>query len=53
MNKRVFLIHGWGGSPTTDFLPWAKEELGKLGYEVITPDMPDTDYPKIETWYPI
>ena len=50
--KRVIIVHGWGGSSKTDFLPWAKEELEKLGYEVITPDMPDTDYPKIETWVP-
>lgn len=52
MNKRVVIVHGWGGSPKSDFLPWAKKELERLGYEVLIPDMPDTDNPKIEKWVP-
>lgn len=52
MKKRVIIVHGWGGSPDTDFLPWAKEELKKKGYKVITPAMPDPDNPRIETWVP-
>lgn len=51
-NKRVIIVHGWGGSPESDFLSWAKEELEKKDYEVITPAMPDPNYPKIETWIP-
>lgn len=50
--KRAIIVHGWGGSAEKDFLPWAKEELENLGYEVIVPNMPDTDYPKIEKWVP-
>lgn len=52
MNKRVIIVHGWSGSPERDFLPWAKVELEKKGYEVILPNMPETDYPKIEKWVP-
>ena len=52
MTKRVIIVHGWGGSPETDFLPWAKEELQKKGYDVTTPVMPETDYPKMEKWVP-
>lgn len=52
MNKRVIIVHGWSGSSDRDFLPWAKEELEKKGYEVIVPNMPETDYPKIENWVP-
>lgn len=52
MNKRVIIVHGWGGSPQTDFLPWAKKELETKGYEMTVPTMPDTDYPKIEKWVP-
>ena len=52
MINRLIIVHGWGGSPETDFLPWAKEELQKKSYEVITPVMPETDYPKIEKWVP-
>lgn len=47
---RVFLIHGWGGSPQGDWLPWAAKQLVEKGYEVIAPQMPDTDTPVIEVW---
>lgn len=47
---RVFLIHGWGGSPQGDWLPWAAKELSHKGYEVIAPAMPDTDTPIIKVW---
>jgi len=50
MNKRVFIIHGWGGSPSKDWMPWASSELKNRGFEVITPSMPDTDVPKIDVW---
>ena len=50
--KRVIIVHGWSGSPNTDFLPWAKEGLERKGYQVIVPAMPDTDTPKIENWVP-
>lgn len=50
--SRVIIVHGLGGSPDGDFLPWAKEELQKKGYEVIVSSMPDPDSAKIETWIP-
>lgn len=50
MKNRIFLIHGWGGNPNIDWFPWAKKELEQKGYEVIVPEMPDPDYPKIEPW---
>jgi len=31
-------------------MPWLKEELEKKGFEVIAPQMPNTDYPKIDEW---
>lgn len=48
--KRIFIIHGWGGSSKGDWLPWLKAELAKLGHQVVVPDMPDTDEPVIEKW---
>ncbi len=50
MNKRVFIIHGWGGSPKKDWLPWAISSLQDKGYEVVVPFMPDTDNPQITSW---
>lgn len=50
MKKRVIIVHGWGGSPTNDWLGWATQAFQEKGYEVITPLMPDTDNPVIEKW---
>ncbi len=48
--KRVFIIHRWEGGAGDDWRPWLKTELEKKGYEVIVPDMPDTNVPVIEKW---
>lgn len=48
--KRVFLVHGWEGSPENCWFPWLKRELEARGFEVYAPAMPDTDHPKIEPW---
>ena len=48
--KKVYLIHGWGGSSEGGWFDWLKEELPKKGFEVKAFDMPNTDEPKIEKW---
>ena len=48
--SRVFIIHGWGGNPKKEWFPWAKKEISNLGFEVVVPEMPDTNYPKIGLW---
>lgn len=48
--KRVFVIHGWGGSSQKDWIPWVREQLQQKGYTAIAPDMPDTDVPVIRVW---
>lgn len=50
MNKRIIIIHGWGGSPTDDWIGWAAEVFREKGYEVVTPEMPDTNNPIIGKW---
>lgn len=52
MNRRVIIVHGWGGSPQSDFFPWLRQELERMNYEVVIPAMPDTDNPRIEKWVP-
>ncbi|KKU54031.1 MAG: hypothetical protein UX75_C0029G0017 [Candidatus Moranbacteria bacterium GW2011_GWE2_47_10] len=52
MKKRVFIIHGWGGSPEGGCLPWLKSKLEKNNFEVIAPQMPNTEEPKIREWVP-
>jgi predicted alpha/beta hydrolase family esterase len=48
--KRVIIVHGWGGHPDEAWMPWLSRELTARGYEVVVPEMPDTDHPRIETW---
>ncbi|MBI5357009.1 hypothetical protein HZB78_05395 [Candidatus Collierbacteria bacterium] len=50
MNRRVFIIHGWGGNPENDWIPWVKSQISNKGFEVIVPKMPDTNNPRIEPW---
>lgn len=50
--QRVFIIHGWSGSPEGGWFGWLKSELEAQGFKVIAPQMPETDEPKIETWVP-
>lgn len=48
--ERIFLIHGWGGSPKKDWFPWAAAELNNRGYQVSVPEMPEPGNPKIDAW---
>lgn len=50
MKKRVFIVHGWGGSPDEGWFPWLSKKLKEKGFVVEVPEMPDTNNPKIETW---
>jgi len=50
MKKKVYLIHGWGGSSREEWFDWLKKELLNKGFEVKAFDMPNTENPKIEDW---
>ena len=50
MTKRVFIIHGWQGSPNGNWFPWLKERLGSRGFVVSVPEMPNPDYPELSQW---
>ena len=50
MSKRVFIVHGWSGSPYKDWIPWLKSELQTRGFEAYAPEMPDPDEPDIAEW---
>lgn len=43
--KRVIIIHGWEGSPESNWFPWLKKELQSRGFEAVVPTMPNTDHP--------
>ena len=48
--KKVILIHGWGGYPGEAWQSWLKKELDPKDFEVETPEMPDTETPRIDAW---
>lgn len=49
--KKVYVIHGWGGSSSNEgWFGWLDKELKKRKMEMVMFDMPETDHPKIESW---
>jgi len=50
MFKKAILVHGWEGDPDNNWFPWLKQELINRGYEVVAPQLPDSDHPKLEPW---
>ncbi len=48
--KRVYLIHGWEGYPDNNWFPWLKKELEARSFEVIIPNMPNSDAPVKSVW---
>ena len=49
--KTIYLIHGWGGSDSSErWFGWLKEEMKKKGFNIISFNMPNTNNPKIEEW---
>ncbi len=47
---KAFIIHRWGGNPDEGLYKWLASELESRGFEVIVPEMPDTDNPQINSW---
>ncbi|MBA3733331.1 serine hydrolase family protein [Patescibacteria group bacterium] len=48
--KRVFIIHGWEGNTENNWFPWIKNNLETKGFNVIIPEMPDTETPVKAVW---
>ena len=48
--RKVILIHGWDGSPEREWFPWIREKLEKGGYEVVCPNLPEANHPKLGPW---
>src|SRR5258708_7538397 len=51
--KRAIIIHCWGGKADYAWYPWVKARLEERGYEVVIPNMPNTDEPQLTEWLPI
>jgi predicted alpha/beta hydrolase family esterase len=48
--KKVYIVHGWDGSPNEPLFLWLDKELTQKGYEVFRVSMPTPETPIIETW---
>jgi predicted alpha/beta hydrolase family esterase len=51
--RRVVIIHCWGGYSEYCWYPWAKNELERAGFNVLVPNMPDTEKPQLSKWLPM
>jgi uncharacterized protein len=49
-NKRVFVVHGWKGKPSSNWFPWLKEWLKLCNVEVHVLEMPNADKPQLDEW---
>ncbi|MDD3284158.1 MAG: leucine--tRNA ligase [Patescibacteria group bacterium] len=48
--KKVLILHGISGSSKSNWYLSLKKDLEKMNYEVIVPDMPDSDKPVVKKW---
>lgn len=52
VQKKLIIVHGWEGSPNSDWLPWLRGEMERRGWEVHVPALPNAKNPKIHEWLP-
>ncbi len=50
MPKRVFIVHGWDGSPEEGWFPWLKKNLTDRGFKPRILEMPNPGEPIIKDW---
>lgn len=50
MGKQVYIIHGYGASPSSHWFPWLKEKLLADDHQVSVLHMPNSSNPKKEEW---
>jgi uncharacterized protein len=50
VGKQVYIIHGYGASPTNHWFPWLKEKLVADDHQVSVLHMPNSSDPKKEEW---
>ncbi len=51
--KKVIIVHCWEGYPNYCWYPSVKKDLEENGFEVLVPEMPETEAPQMDLWVPI
>lgn len=49
-NKKVLILHGWGGSDYPHWQAWTAAELIKENYTISFPTLPNRDNPTLKEW---
>jgi len=56
MHRRLLIVPRWAGRAGSDFYPWLGEQLAAQPDapfdEVVVPELPDPDTPRLDTWPP-
>lgn len=47
---KAYIVHGYTANPDSNWFPWMKSELIKIGYSVDVLNMPDSHAPKVKGW---
>jgi predicted alpha/beta hydrolase family esterase len=47
---KAFLFHCWGGDGRSCWSGWLSDKLTEKGIEVVSPDFPNTEFPRLEEW---
>ncbi len=48
--QKIFIIHGWSGTPDANWFPWMKDQLIARNIKVEILHMPNTDIPQMDEW---
>lgn len=48
--KNALILHGKSTDSEGNWFPYLKARLGKLGYKVWIPDLPNSRFPKMQAW---
>jgi predicted alpha/beta hydrolase family esterase len=51
--KRVVIVHGAYGHPGGNWFPWLKQEIEKIGHEVVVPKFPTPENQDFSVWHKV
>jgi peptidase E/predicted alpha/beta hydrolase family esterase len=50
MTNKAIILHGTSGNSQNNWLPWLKKKLEAKGWQVWTPNLPDSDQPNMKKY---